>query len=427
MKTGTSYPTIRRLALVAGVLGTLGLQSACGGKQTTVTIIDGVEVVEERGRRGRDREATPERQLTEEELAAQREQQLDALRAQAAELYRSASGERRDYRRIRGVLDDILRLNPGDPDATFNQGVLLYDQGDVDGAIAKWREAGSLDETYARGLANIGYVQLSQGDLRGAEATFAQCLERRPIEPGCNMNMAYLALQRGMEDGRLTVDEAQVAIDALRFALAGEPRNPQAYADLARLYFETGRLQLAKLVVVNALQQQIDSPALRNRFGLIALEEGNVVEAYRQFTAAVQQDAEYVEAQMNIGAMALSFRDYATSRTAFEAALAHSAQLTDEQRLEARLSYGVSLRGLDDLAGAQREYEAILASRPGDLRALYNLGVLYQEGHRNYERAVEYFQQYEAANRDPSTALARDVANRVRNLTDLIELLREDF
>ena len=62
----------------------------------------------------------------------------------------------------------------------------------------------------------------------------------------------------------------QTSIDHLRFALGGEANNADAYANLARAYFDEGQLRsLRELVCEEAILQGMDDAVLHNRLGLI--------------------------------------------------------------------------------------------------------------------------------------------------------------
>lgn len=405
-------------AVAAGML----LISACGGGQTTTTTTTteatGPTTVTESPQRGGRHDATPvETGPTPEEIAARRAAEARAALDQAAELYDAGSVGNRPYDRIAQLLNSSLEVNPQQAEAWFNLGLLNHEQGDTQAAIEAYEQAGSVDRYFARGLANIGMIQLEQGDEAAARATFRQCIERSQIEPGCNINLTVLEMRANA--GRpATEEQSQQWINRLRFALGGDAMNANAYANLSRVYFELGRVELARLVCETAILQQIDDAVLHNQLGLIALAEDDVIAAYGEFQAAVQRDPNYLDAHMNIGAMALSLRDHATAKASFETVLAQ-----DPDNLDARLAYGVALRGVEDFDGAAREYNAVLAAQPQNSDAIFNLGVLNQEFLQNYDAALEYYRQYQSV--APTGAHAESVAQRITVISDLLEFMDE--
>lgn len=392
--------------------------AACGGKQSGTA-------AERRAQAAAERDMTPEE--IEAARQAERDARIDQTAEEALESYVSAgSSSERDYRTIERRLEDVLKERPDDGDVMFNLGLIRYEQGDRDGAVEWWQKATDSSPTYSRGLANLGMLRLVDGDTDAAEAIFRECVERSQTDPGCNINLALIARNRALADGRMTRDEAQAAIDHLRFALGGDARSATAYADLARVYHELGQLQLARLVCENAILLGIREAPLHNRLGLVALAEGDVIVAYHEFRMAAEIDPDYHDAWMNIGAMALSFRDYEVAYGAFEHVLKSEELLSASNRVDAILSFGVARRGVDDLAGAESEYMRVLEIHPGDVRAIYNLGVLYQEGHRDYRTALQWFERFDASAGEKTAALTEDVSGRITTLKALIELLEMD-
>lgn len=361
--------------------------------------------------------ATPDRELSASERESQRVAAAEADLQAAVELYESGDG---DLGQLEDLLNEVISALPQNPEAWFNLGVVRFEQGNENGAVEAWEKAGEVSPGFARGMANLGALQLEKGDESAAEAIFERCLERSATEPGCNINLAIIYRRAAMADGEMTQQEAQRAIDRLRFALGGDAKNAEAYDHLARIYYDLGQLDLAQLVCENAILQGMDNAVLHNRLGLIALAQDDVIRAYQEFEEAVGLDDTLIDAWMNIGAMTLSFRDYESAKAAFERVL----ELRPGWN-EAKLSYGVALRGVGQMDAAESEYTQVLSEEPNNLAAIFNLGVLFQEGQQNYERALQYYRQFQERNRDSSSELAREVAQRITNLEDLIEALEE--
>lgn len=404
--------TLRNESMVSslGGLALAFLLGACGAPQTTTTGMGGTETTTE--------ERRPERrQPTAEELAAERERAASSAFVRAGELYRqAASREDRDYAGIERLLQQALEQKPDLADAWFNIGLLRYEQGNIDGAVEAYERAGQVDSRYTRGLANIGYIQLKRGETDAARATFESCVDRNQIEPGCNINLAIMYQQGSARPDN--PDLTAASIERLRFALGGDALNADAYANIARIYHEQGRLPLARLVCENAILQGIDEAPLHNRLGLIALDQEDVITAYAEFQRAVQIDPDLLDAHMNIGAMALSFRDFEMAAFSFERVL---AARPDENAV--RLSYGAALRGMDRLDEAQEQYAEVLRRVPGDLGAIYNLAVLHQEARGDYAGACGYYREFLASPNASSFEKFGDVQRRYENLQMLVAAL----
>jgi protein O-GlcNAc transferase len=74
-------------------------------------------------------------------------------------------------------------LVPNSAPVHGNLGYLLVQKGDLDGAIAEWREAARLDPQYAPPHANLGEALESKGDTQGAIAAYEQFLVLAPQAP----------------------------------------------------------------------------------------------------------------------------------------------------------------------------------------------------------------------------------------------------
>ena len=82
----------------------------------------------------------------------------------------------------------------------FNRGVALYDKGDLDAAIAEYREALHLKPDYADAHLNLGIALKAKGGLDGAIAAYRQALDLQPNEPKAHYNLGIALAARGNKD-----------------------------------------------------------------------------------------------------------------------------------------------------------------------------------------------------------------------------------
>ena len=77
-----------------------------------------------------------------------------------------------------GAIDfnEAIRLNPNDAEAYNGRGVVRYDQGDVEGAIADFNKAIRLNPSYAEAYNNRGNARFDQGDIQGAVADYNEAM-----------------------------------------------------------------------------------------------------------------------------------------------------------------------------------------------------------------------------------------------------------
>ncbi len=143
------------------------------------------------------------------------------------------------------------------------------------------------------------------------------------------------------------------------------------------------QLDLAALVCSQAAQKSPKYAPIRNTFGLILNELGQVNSAVTQFQTAAQLDPHFFEAQMNLAAINLSFRGFDKAEAAYRKALEMHPNDYD-----AHLGLALALRGQiqtsdssydNEVTAVQSELDAckkIDAARPD---AYFNEGILTQE------------------------------------------------
>jgi choline-sulfatase len=167
---------------------------------------------------------------------------------------------------------------------------------------------------------------------------FKQALSLKPDDEVAMLNLANAYRNRGKPD------DALAAIDIFRGALKTNPRNPQAWYQLATLYLDLGRVGDAKETFGEALAANPEMGAALNGLGVIAYHEGQAGEAESLVRRALQIDGELRTARYNLAGI-----------------------------LEAR----------GDIAQAERFYREELSTFPDHGRARFNLAqLLRQRGDR---------------------------------------------
>lgn len=391
----------RTLVLTVSLSAATLLVAACGGGGSTVRDGDGQGQGQGQG------------------------QQVTEARGSAEDTFERATalweGGPANYERVESLLEDVVDEDPGFAEAWFNLGVVREALGDQSGAVEAYRQSNAADPGFVDGLSNIAAIMLNEGHESEAQQLLTQVVEVDQFHPGANLNLARLHRERVKRNGTVDTAEADEAINRIRLSLAGNAMNVAAYETLAGVYYDLGRYSLAQLVCNTAIALGLESASLYNRYGLILLAMDDVTGAYAQFRHGASMDESFTEASMNLGAVALNYRDYSGALQAFETVLRY-----DPENLDAMVSRAVALRGLDDLQGAEQGYRDVLAIDEDNLSAIYNMGVLYQEYHLDYETALEWFQRYLREDVERRSAMADDVETRVGVLQELIELLREE-
>ncbi|MCB9750586.1 MAG: tetratricopeptide repeat protein [Myxococcales bacterium] len=286
--------------------------------------------------------------------------------------------------------------------AQFNAGAVRERCGQLDEAAKIYSALIKSVPDFGLAYNNLGVIEWERGQQRAAMDHFRSAVAKDKLRAlAARNNVSGLAREAYVRTvDRQAFEEAERSIQEV---LALDSSNQRAYENLARLYYDRGRLQeqsytvLANLVVQQGLrvikEQGRESAELLNVKGLLVLDRGDQVAALKAFEEAARIEPGHVEANLNIAFIAIRFRNYEKAARSFELAFKDAQQ---RQNLEAQLGYGVALRGLKRFDEAKRAYLAAAKIDPDDPRAQFNLGVLNQDhvasdGEVSNAKTAKYF------------------------------------
>ncbi len=180
----------------------------------------------------------------------------------------------------------------------------------------------------------------------------------------------------------------------------------QAYTLMGLIWMEgyqgnKNRLDLAKFSLDEATKRNPNFPPLQNAYGLLYMHRNAQSEALTHFQKAVEGDPKFVEARMNVGLTTVNFRKYDTAKEEFSKVL----ELTNNKNYDAFIGLGLALRGANDFAGAEQQYNNAIKLDGTRGEAYYNLGVLNKDFKANKagnlkdsqdidRKAKDYFNQF---------------------------------
>ena len=226
---------------------------------------------------------------------------------------------------IRRLEDAIGRHRPARPEFYYELGRAYGRVADHDAVIRWCREARRRDSGFAPALKELAAAVTAQGDFAAAA-------------------------------------------DALRQAVALQPDDAKAFADLGSVYLRDNRAEDARKALQQALALDPTLPAANNTMGLSSLRAGNADAAERHLRDAIRFQPDLAEAHNNLGNLLAGRRDYAAAAYHFERAIA-----ADPQHVEARHSYGVVLALMGSHRRAADVLQAVVDLAPGLLAARLDL------------------------------------------------------
>jgi tetratricopeptide (TPR) repeat protein len=267
--------------------------------------------------------------------------------------------------------------------ARFNVGALWEECGDMEKAIKIYEELG--EKNFHLALNNLGVLEWNKGNTKKALDLFKRSVEADKKQAfAARNNLA--AAHRDRYADKLSQEDFDTAEKQIQNVLAVDTSNKTAYENLARLYYDRGRLKdqsylvLANLVVTQALRvlekENQQSADIWNLKGLLFMQQDNQIDALKAFKKAVEVDPNHPDANRNIGFIAIRFRDYETAEKVFDTALKDKAVKRD---IEVHIAMGVAKRGLKKFEEAEKWYRGAMEVDKKDPRPWYNLAVLNQD------------------------------------------------
>lgn len=289
------------------------------------------------------------------------------------------------YQRVLGMNDHFCG-------ARVAMGVEQYRQGHVDQAMQEFTRAVHDDTRCTEGYVNLAIIQ------RRTPASSADALNN--LRRALAIDSGYLAAFNQM--ALLYYDQAVRANGGVATVQGGVPAGSGGDGDdddsahhhqTARQATGSQMLDLAEVVCRQAQLINGSYAPIYNTWGLINMQQGNIIAALAKFERAFQLDPTMYEAYMNFGEITLGFRGYDDAAGAFT-----QATTLRPQSYDAFIGLGAAKRGLQDPDAAEAAYRAAIAIDANRPEAYFNLGLLYQDykdgAEATLHQAQAFYQQF---------------------------------
>jgi len=299
-------------------------------------------------------------------------------------------------------LVQALELVPSFSEARYDLGMIYLQTNDLAGAIQELERVVKerpdlMDARVALGLA---YERL--GRLDDADLTYARGLAEDEDNVDLLNGQARVLLKRG---------RAGDAERAARGVLRINSNSVDAFNTLGLAYLEMGRFETARFVFQKAMglpdaEDKRVLASLRTNLGLVFWRQGKEFRAEAEFTAvaigqvdaagAVLQpplDPNNAAARVNLAHIRLVNLDHEGARDLLESAY---QQLKGNEVVQLSFAVALAAAGEGDLERAKRIYEELAAAVGSELRdeALLNLGILEGDYLKDYDSAIETYNEY---------------------------------
>lgn len=179
-------------------------------------------------------------------------------------------------------------------------------------------------------------------------------------------------------------DEATAEIQNI---LRKTPESVEAYRLLSRNYFAKGEYDMSLLCAEKANEFAKGDASISNNMGVTYLVMKEEAAAIAEFQSALEKDPGHIQANLNMGWLALDSGNYGLARQSFEKILeAHP------DSFDAQLGLAVALRGQDEYKEAEKIYNSLLKTSKEKI-VFFNAATLQEKYIQNYDKALKLLEE----------------------------------
>jgi tetratricopeptide (TPR) repeat protein len=260
------------------------------------------------------------------------------------------------------------------PEATLEKAVAAHQAGDLDAAVAGYKEYLKGDPGNVMALSNLGAALAKQGRYAEAIQTYKSGLKRAPANIGLSLNLSLAYYKQG------DLTEAAKELSALR-ALA--PGHPQATILLADTWLQLGENKKVIDLLTPLQKQKPDDLGLCYMLGTALLRERRDDEGQR-ILEPIFRRGESAESRLLIGTAKLNAADFAGALEDLNKAVELNPNLPSVNAYQ-----GQALMETGDSAAAAKAFQRELALNPNHFMSNLNAGALLKQ-EQQFDEALKY-------------------------------------
>lgn len=296
-------------------------------------------------------------------------------------------------------LKEVLRVQPGNVEATEKLPSLLLAQGKFDDCInfiQNLRAAGPVSPDL---LVALGDAYVAKNQLVEAEGPYLLALGNRLDNAGALLGLAEISRLKG-EMRETSIYLARVA------TLSADSNSPEFLYKFALLALRVGMVDQAKAALERSLKLRPDEPSYLLALGVAWLSRGDLFEAEKLFRRLIEIQPDNSLGQLHLGYVLLNQKKYRDARLWLEKSsrspnaipevfyylgLVAQEQNDDVRAIplfekavqklpnyaHARIALGSSYMKLRNYTRAREELETAVKLDPNEPKAHYNLALLY--------------------------------------------------
>jgi serine/threonine-protein kinase len=258
-------------------------------------------------------------------------------------------------------LSVAVAIRPDSPASRYNLGNALKANGQVNEAIACFRQAIELDPKYAVAHCNLGGALAGKGQVDKAIACFRQAIEFDPNCAAAHSNLgAVLCDVKRDYDG---------AIACFKKAIALDPKNAMAHANMGTALRAKRQMDEAITCFRKAVDLQPEKAKFHYDLGTALLGKNQIDEAAACFKKAIALNPGYAQAHVNLGVVLQTKGQLDKAIACYRQAVA-----SDPKVIEANMNLADALEAQGSRDEAIEYYRKAIALAPKNAQVHYNLG-----------------------------------------------------
>jgi protein O-GlcNAc transferase len=184
-----------------------------------------------------------------------------------------------------------IRLKPDLADAHSNLGVALYEQGKLDEAVVGYLQAIRIKPGYAEAHSNLGIALKDQGKLDEAVAAHRGAIAIKPD---------YAEAHSNLGDALKELGKLEEAVAACRRSIDIKPNYAEAHCGLGNGLNELGKLEEAVAAYRQAIRIKPDYAVAHHNLGNALGDQGKLDEALAAYRQAIGIKPDYAVAHSNL-------------------------------------------------------------------------------------------------------------------------------
>jgi tetratricopeptide (TPR) repeat protein len=312
--------------------------------------------------------------------------------------------------KAKAMLKNLTVTQPTNAEAFFQLGWVYLSQDYIDSAKTVFNKGVAADPKSALNYVGLGVAAHLNKDDAGANASFKQAIDytkKKDAEPFLYIGKGYLL---GAEDGKLSPQNASLAIAALEKGKLANEKNPEIWIELGNAYRSQFKSNEAYAAYSEALRLDPNSVTANTAIGVLWKYADSFDSAYAAFQNAIKIDANFGPAYRELAETenreATNKGKNASERIASAVAHYKTYMSLTDQSDETLLRYADFLVRAGKWAEV-KEVATKLAASPNPNARVYRYLAYAAFENKDPKAAMEYMNKW-MAKADPKRVIPRD-------------------